>query len=162
MARVATLKARIEQLEAELAAERQSYEHERERADMLVRGQGILDIQLKNLRLSLQTERHPPSRSLPGHWASGGAGCALVDLHFDADGFEVLPKWPLSPPVAVRDRRQAAGPSLPRSGSQTRIAYPLPLGQGASSASFLFFCCCFSYCSGPSWLSGIAPAQRSS
>jgi hypothetical protein len=59
---VATLKARIEQLEADLAAERQRYEHERERADMLVRGQEILDIQLKNLRLSLQTDRQPAQR----------------------------------------------------------------------------------------------------
>jgi hypothetical protein len=62
---VATLKARIEQLEAELAAERQRYEHERERADMLVRGQEILDIQLKNLRLSLQTERQPAQPVAP-------------------------------------------------------------------------------------------------
>jgi len=46
---VATLKARIEQLEAELTAEQQrsaghraDYEHERERADLLARGQEIL------------------------------------------------------------------------------------------------------------------------
>jgi len=62
---VATLKARIEQLEAELAAERQRYEHERERADQLARGQEILEIQLKNLRLSLQTERQPAQRVAP-------------------------------------------------------------------------------------------------
>ena len=62
---VAALKARIEQLEAELAAERQRYEHERERADMLVRGQEILDIQLKNLRLSLQTQRQPAQSAAP-------------------------------------------------------------------------------------------------
>jgi|SRR6516162_2914485 len=62
---VATLKTRIEQLEAELAAERQRYEHEHERADMLARGQEILDIQLKNLRLSLQTERKPVERVAP-------------------------------------------------------------------------------------------------
>jgi hypothetical protein len=62
---VATLRARIEQLEAELAAERQRYEHERERADMLVRSQEILDIQLKNLRLSLQTERTPTQAVAP-------------------------------------------------------------------------------------------------
>jgi len=55
---------RIEQLEAELAAEqersaghRADYERERERADLLVRAQEILDIQLKNLRLLLQAER---------------------------------------------------------------------------------------------------------
>ena len=55
---------RIEQLEAELAAEQQrsaghraDYERERERADLLVRAQEILDIQLKNLRLLLQAER---------------------------------------------------------------------------------------------------------
>jgi len=57
--------ARIEQLEAELAAERQRYEHERERADQLARGQEILEIQLKNLRLSLQTERQPAQRVAP-------------------------------------------------------------------------------------------------
>jgi hypothetical protein len=48
----------------ELAAEQQrsaghrsDYECERERADLLVRAQEILDIQLKNLRLLLQAER---------------------------------------------------------------------------------------------------------
>jgi hypothetical protein len=52
------------QLEAELAAEQQrsaqhraDYEHERERAELLVRAQEILDIQLKNLRLLLQAQR---------------------------------------------------------------------------------------------------------
>src|SRR5438034_10383597 len=61
---VATLRARIEQLEAELATEQQrsaghraDFERERERADLLVRAQEILDIQLKNLRLLLQAER---------------------------------------------------------------------------------------------------------
>jgi len=73
---VATLKARIEQLEAELTAEQQrsaghraDYEHERERADLLARGQEILDIQLKNLRLLLQTERQADApRTLRGWW----------------------------------------------------------------------------------------------
>src|SRR5262249_10660419 len=45
---VATLKARIEQLEAELAAEQQRSAHERERADQLVSSQDKLVIQLKN------------------------------------------------------------------------------------------------------------------
>ena len=61
---VATLKARIEQLEAELAAEQQRsaghlarYEHEHERADLLARGHEKLEIQLKNLRLHLQAGR---------------------------------------------------------------------------------------------------------
>jgi hypothetical protein len=61
---VATLKARIAALEADVAAEQQrsaghraDYERERERADLLVRAQEILDIQLKNLRLLLQAER---------------------------------------------------------------------------------------------------------
>ena len=75
---VATLKARIEQLEAELAAERQRsaghrahYEHERERADLLARGHEKLDIQLKNLRLHLQAGRPPPELC-----AIVGVGCA--------------------------------------------------------------------------------------
>jgi hypothetical protein len=61
---VATLKARVEQLEAELAAEQQrsaghlaQYEHERERADLLAKGHESLEIQLKNLRLHLQAGR---------------------------------------------------------------------------------------------------------
>ena len=61
---VATLRARIEQLEAELAAEQQrsaghraDYERERERADQLVTSQDKLVIQLKNLRLLLQAAR---------------------------------------------------------------------------------------------------------
>ena len=61
---VATLKARVEQLEAELAAEQQrsaghlaQYEHEHERADLLARGHESLEIQLKNLRLHLQAGR---------------------------------------------------------------------------------------------------------
>jgi hypothetical protein len=54
---VATLKARIEQLEAELAAEQQRSAHERERADQLVTSQDKLVIQLKNLRLLLQAAR---------------------------------------------------------------------------------------------------------
>ena len=60
----ATLKARIEQLEAQLATEQQRsaghrahYEHERERADLLARSHENLDIQLKNLRLHLQAGR---------------------------------------------------------------------------------------------------------
>ena len=64
MADVVALKARIEQLEAELAAEQQRsaghrahYEHERERADLLARSHENLDIQLKNLRLHLQAGR---------------------------------------------------------------------------------------------------------
>src|SRR5256885_2255815 len=65
---IATLKARIEQLEAELAAEQQHsagdrahYEHERERADLLARSHESLEIQLKNLRLLLQAGRQAPS-----------------------------------------------------------------------------------------------------
>ena len=61
---IATLKARIEQLEAELAAEQQrsaghwaDFERERERADQLVTSQDKLVIQLKNLRLLLQVAR---------------------------------------------------------------------------------------------------------
>jgi len=73
---VATLKARIEQLEAELAAEQQRsaghrahYEHERERADLLARGHEKLDIQLKNLRLHLQAGRQAAApRTLRDCW----------------------------------------------------------------------------------------------
>jgi uncharacterized membrane protein YccC len=61
---VATLRARIEQLEAELAGEQQrsaghraDFERERERADQLVTSQDKLVIQLKNLRLLLQVAR---------------------------------------------------------------------------------------------------------
>jgi len=61
---IATLKARIEQLEAELAAEQQrsaghraDFERERERAAQLVTSQDKLVIQLKNLRLLLQVAR---------------------------------------------------------------------------------------------------------
>ena len=54
---VATLKARIEQLEAELAAEQQRSARERERADQLITSQDKLVIQLKNLRLLLQAAR---------------------------------------------------------------------------------------------------------
>ncbi len=65
---VATLKAMIEQLEAELAAE-QHYEHERERADLLARSHENLDIQLKNLRLHLQAGRQAaPPRTLRDWW----------------------------------------------------------------------------------------------
>ena len=71
---VATLKARIEQLEAELAAEQQRsaghlarYEHEHERADLLARGHEKLEIQLKNLRLHLQAGRDSP-RTLRDWW----------------------------------------------------------------------------------------------
>ena len=66
---------RIEQLEVELAAEQQrsaghraDYERERERADLLVRAQEILDIQLKNLRLLLQAERPAAPRTLREWW----------------------------------------------------------------------------------------------
>jgi chromosome segregation ATPase len=73
---VATLKARIEQLEAELAAEQQRsaghrahYEHERERADLLARSHENLDIQLKNLRLHLQAGRQAAApRTLRDWW----------------------------------------------------------------------------------------------
>jgi hypothetical protein len=71
---VAALKARVEQLETELAAEQQrsaghraQYEHERERADLLARSHEKLEIQLKNLRLNLQAGRQataPRTR----HW----------------------------------------------------------------------------------------------
>jgi hypothetical protein len=61
---VATLRARIEQLEAQLAGEQQrsaghraDFERERERADQLVTSQDKLVIQLKNLRLLLQVAR---------------------------------------------------------------------------------------------------------
>ena len=73
---VATLKARIDQLEAELAAEQQRsagdrthYEHERERADLLARSHEALEIQLKNLRLHLQAGRQAASpRRLRDWW----------------------------------------------------------------------------------------------
>jgi len=73
---VAALKARIEQLQAELAAEQQrsaghraDYEHERERADLLARSHEELEIQLKNLRLHLQTGRRAAApRTLRDWW----------------------------------------------------------------------------------------------
>src|SRR5215471_7309595 len=73
---VATLKTRIEQLEAELAAEQQRsaghrahYEHERERADLLAKSHQQLEILLKNLRLQLQAGRQAASpRTLRGWW----------------------------------------------------------------------------------------------
>jgi hypothetical protein len=72
---VATLKARIEQLETELAAEQQrsaghraQYEHERERADLLARSHENLDIQLKNLRLHLQAGRQATAPQTLRHW----------------------------------------------------------------------------------------------
>ena len=73
---IVTLKARIEQLEAELAAEQQRsvghrahYEHERERADLLARSHENLDIQLKNLRLHLQAGRQAAApRTLRDWW----------------------------------------------------------------------------------------------
>jgi hypothetical protein len=73
---VATLKARIEQLEAELAAEQQRsaghrahYEHECERADLLARSHEKLEIQLKNLRLHLQAGRQAATpRTLRDWW----------------------------------------------------------------------------------------------
>jgi hypothetical protein len=64
--------ARIERLEAELAAEhrrsvghRADYERERERADQLMIGQDKLVIQVKNLRLLLQAARQEGQR---GWW----------------------------------------------------------------------------------------------
>jgi hypothetical protein len=72
---IATLKARIEQLEAELAAEQQRsaghrahYEHERERADLLARSHEKLEIQLKNLRLHLQAGRQAATPRTLGDW----------------------------------------------------------------------------------------------
>jgi hypothetical protein len=72
---VATLKGKIEQLEAELAAEQQrsaghraDYEHERERADLLARGHESLEIQLKNLRLHLQAGRQAAARRTLRDW----------------------------------------------------------------------------------------------
>ena len=73
---IATLKTRIEQLEAELAAEQQRSardrahcEHEHERADLLARSHEKLDIQLKNLRLLLQAGRQAASpRTLRDWW----------------------------------------------------------------------------------------------
>jgi len=72
---VATLKTRIEQLEAELAAEQQRsaghrahYEHERERADLLARSHENLDIQLKNLRLLLQAGRQVAAPRTLRYW----------------------------------------------------------------------------------------------
>jgi hypothetical protein len=72
---VATLKARIEQLETELAAEQQrsagrrtQYEHERERADLLARSHEKLEIQLKNLRLHLQAGRQATAPRTLRHW----------------------------------------------------------------------------------------------
>jgi hypothetical protein len=73
---VATLNGRIEQLEAELAAEQQrsaghraDYEHERERADLLARAHENLEIQLKNLRLHLQAGRQTAGpRPLRNWW----------------------------------------------------------------------------------------------
>ena len=72
---VATLKMRIEQLEAELAAEQQRsaghrahYEHERERADLLARSHENLDIQLKNLRLHLQAGRRAAAPGTLRDW----------------------------------------------------------------------------------------------
>jgi len=63
---VAALKVRIQQLEAELAAEQQrsagqrvDYERERERADHLVTVHDKLVIQLQNLRMLLQAARRP-------------------------------------------------------------------------------------------------------
>jgi hypothetical protein len=72
---VATLKARVEQLETELAAEQQrsaghraQYEHERERADLLARSHEKLEIQLKNLRLHLQAGRQATAPRTLRHW----------------------------------------------------------------------------------------------
>src|SRR6516162_1657444 len=71
---VATLKVRIEQLEAELAAEQQRSaghraHYERERADLLARSHENLDIQLKNLRLHPQAGRQAAApRTLRDWW----------------------------------------------------------------------------------------------
>jgi chromosome segregation ATPase len=72
---IATLKTRIEQLEAELAAEQQRsardrahYEHKHERADLLARSHEKLDIQLKNLRLLLQAGRQVAAPRTPRDW----------------------------------------------------------------------------------------------
>jgi hypothetical protein len=72
---VATLRARIEQLEAELAAEQQrsaghraDYERERERADQLVTSQDKLVIQLKNLRLLLEAARQAAQPQTLREW----------------------------------------------------------------------------------------------
>ena len=72
---IPTLKARIDQLEAELAAEQQrsaghraDYEHQHERADLLARSHEELEIQLKNLRLHLQAGRQARPRSLRDWW----------------------------------------------------------------------------------------------
>ena len=66
----AEFKARIEQLEADLAGERQrsaghraDYEREHERADQLVISQDKLVIQVKNLRLLLQAARQDGQRA---------------------------------------------------------------------------------------------------
>src|SRR5262249_50647411 len=61
---VAALKVRIQQLEAELAAEQQRsagqrVDYERERADHLVTVHDKLVIQLQNLRMLLQAPRRP-------------------------------------------------------------------------------------------------------
>ena len=72
---ISTLKARVEQLEAELAAEqrrsagnRANFEHERERADLLARSHEKLEIQLKNLRLLLQAGRQTARPRTPRDW----------------------------------------------------------------------------------------------
>jgi len=75
---IAKLKGRIDQLEAELAAEQQrsaghraEYEHQRERADLLARSHEELEIQLKNLRLHLQAGRRAAApRTLRDWWRS--------------------------------------------------------------------------------------------
>jgi hypothetical protein len=106
---VATLKARIEQLEAELAAEQQRsaghrahYEHERERADLLARSHENLDIQLKNLRLHLQAGRQAAQPVAPGHCANGGTGCAQL-----ADEFLKVWRQDLATPKDHARRRWA-------------------------------------------------------
>ena len=86
---IATLKARIEQLEAELAAEQQrsadhraDYERERERADQLVTSQDKLVIQLETSACSCKLRGRTPSRLPPGHCANGGGGCADGVMNF--------------------------------------------------------------------------------
>jgi hypothetical protein len=77
---IVTLKARIEQLEAELAAEQQRsvghrahYEHERERADLLARSHENLDINSRTCACICKLGGRPPP---PEHCAIGGVGCA--------------------------------------------------------------------------------------
>src|SRR5262245_36810732 len=72
---VATLKARIAELEAELAAEQQrsaghraDYERERERADRMVTIQDRLIAELENLRTLLETAQQSARPVTPRTW----------------------------------------------------------------------------------------------